>query len=256
MEQSAFFSADSQTRCDRLPHFERLALIGTLTAGIVHDIKTPLSSLLMNLSILEEHLAQIVPELAKSIDFAGSAARRIESLLKTIDSFSRPESKQSMSFANVEDTIRVALRLAKPSLRSTSRVIERFSQVPMVRAHEAQLGQVWLNLILNAAQAMTQTAVSEEILEITTTLRTNGQIQVAFRDTGPGIAPENIKRIFDPFFSTKSADKGCGLGLYISKCVLESLGGSIRAESIPGRGASFIVTLPAFDYASSRQQPL
>jgi CheY-like chemotaxis protein/anti-sigma regulatory factor (Ser/Thr protein kinase) len=123
-------------------------------------------------------------------------------------------------------------------------VHKNLTHVPSVLANEARLGQVFVNLLTNAADAMPSRPVAQNVITVTTRLR-NGEVSVEVQDNGGGIAPEVLPRIFDPFFSTKPHGKGSGLGLSICRSVVEQLRGRIEVESTLGVGSTFRVLLPA-----------
>lgn len=118
-------------------------------------------------------------------------------------------------------------------------------EVPPVDANEGLLEQVFLHLLVNAADAIREDNTGRSEIRITTRTHPSGQIRVQVADTGCGIAPEHVGRIFDPFFTTRPVGKGVGLGLWVSSQILEQIGGHVAVESELGRGTIFTVTLPA-----------
>jgi signal transduction histidine kinase len=125
-----------------------------------------------------------------------------------------------------------------------------------VQANAARLGQVFLNLLINAAHAIEPGRVRENEIRVVARVFVPGQVTVEVRDTGVGIPPEHLRRIFDPFFTTKPVGVGTGLGLSVCHRIITSLGGDIRVESEPGRGTCFFVTLPvAADSQESASPP-
>jgi CheY-like chemotaxis protein len=138
-----------------------------------------------------------------------------------------------------------------------ARLVRDMGEVPPVEANEARLGQVFLNLIVNAAQAIPEGDTSKHEVRVTTRTDEAGNAVVEVRDTGAGIAPDVLPRIFDPFYTSKAPDKGVGLGLSISLGTIKALGGTIHVTSDPGCGTAFRVVLPpAKGWRQSRPLPL
>jgi CheY-like chemotaxis protein/anti-sigma regulatory factor (Ser/Thr protein kinase) len=140
--------------------------------------------------------------------------------------------------------------MAQNEIRHRARLIKDYRQVPPVDANESHIGQVILNLIVNAAQSIPEGHAGENQIRVGTRTSDRGGVVIEVADTGSGIAPENLARIFDPFFSTKPAGVGTGLGLAICKRIVDELGGQIEVESEVGKGTTFRVLLPA---ASARR---
>jgi CheY-like chemotaxis protein len=146
-------------------------------------------------------------------------------------------------------------------IRHRAKLVRDFRAVPLIDAPEARIGQVFLNLLLNAAQAIPDGDADRHEIAVTTYTDEAGHAVVEVRDTGVGIAPELVDRIFEPFFTTKAAGVGTGLGLSICHGAVTSLGGDISVDSAPGRGSTFRVTIPPADLdgrrpTSSRQPPV
>jgi CheY-like chemotaxis protein len=135
--------------------------------------------------------------------------------------------------------------MAWNELRYRARVVESYGDTPPVQANEARLGQVFLNLIVNAAQAMPEGHVEEHTLRITTGVDGDGRVAIEIADTGAGMPPEVMARLFTPFFTTKPVGVGTGLGLAISHRIIANMGGTIEFTSEVGRGTSFRIVLPA-----------
>lgn len=134
--------------------------------------------------------------------------------------------------------------MATNQIRHRARIVRDLGPVPAVMANDGKLAQVFLNLLVNASQAISEGCVSQNEVSVVTRTTAAGAAQVEIRDTGSGISPECLERIFDPFFTTKPLGIGTGLGLSICKGIIEKLGGSIRVESALGRGSCFVVELP------------
>jgi len=138
-----------------------------------------------------------------------------------------------------------AVRLSWNEIRHRAKLVKSYGAVPPVDASESRLGQVFLNLIVNAAQAIPEGKADENEIRLVTTVGTDGDVVIEVHDTGHGMSPEVIERLFTPFFTTKPVGFGTGLGLSICHRIVSSLGGEITVESKPGRGSMFRVSLPA-----------
>jgi len=220
-------------------HSERMAVIGQLAAGVAHEIGNPLAAISSIAQVLERRtedrfFAEQLGHVKKSVD-------RIARIVRELTDFSRPLPTQTSKVA-VNDILATALRLARYDRRvgDVSFVSELAPDLPLVDAVPDQLLQVFLNLLINALDATGGSG--------TVTARTwsaGGEISISITDTGHGIPEEIMGRIFDPFFTTKPFGKGTGLGLSVSFGILARYGGRIETDSEPGKGATFIVTLPA-----------
>jgi PAS domain S-box-containing protein len=229
---------------------ERMASIGTLAAGVAHEINNPLayvlSNLTMALSELEHRRALLGPdaeELISALVEAKDGAERVKQIVSDLRTFARVDEPRRVP-CDVAQVVSAALNMARNETRHRARVVTHFEPTGPVLANEARLGQVFLNLIVNAAQAIPDGKADQN--SITVTVRERGAwIHVSVKDTGSGIAPEHLPRIFDPFFSTKAVGEGTGLGLFIAQNIVRDLGGELSVDSTPGLGSTFDVRLPA-----------
>ncbi|HEX7488971.1 MAG TPA: ATP-binding protein, partial [Anaeromyxobacteraceae bacterium] len=230
---------------------DRLASIGTLAAGVAHEINNPLSYLLANFEFLEERLHERRAgaqdgEVLAAVREARDGARRIAEIVRGLRTFSRRDGDDAAPAAlDVRGPVRAAARIAENQLRSRARLLLDLRDVPPVRGSEHELAQVALNLLVNAAQATPEGRPDEHAIRVTTRLAGDGRVALEVSDTGSGISPENLPRIFDPFFTTKAVGEGSGLGLAVCHGIVEALGGTIEVESTLGRGTCFRVLLPA-----------
>jgi signal transduction histidine kinase/ActR/RegA family two-component response regulator len=228
--------AESQAAQD-----ERLSTVGKLAAGLVHEINNPLTAILGNAHLLlqeAEGSADNRERLRVIIQETSRAAR----LLKTVQSLSRPRHVVRRPCALNEET-RALLDFTEPQRDYAGiRTVAELEAVPPVWADCDQIRQVLLNLVQNAQQAMANQA-GERVLTVRT--RSEGdRVLVEVLDTGPGIAPDVLPRIFDAFFTTKTAGEGTGLGLWVSYDIVEQHGGRLRADNRPGGGAVFTLEIP------------
>jgi len=224
---------------------EKLATLGTLTAGIAHEIRNPLTSLKARLYTLEKHL-QVVPAAKKDTDIISAEISRLERIVRDALSFARPADPKLETIA--ADTLLLEiLGLMSTNLENRGvRLVVESSLGLLIRADSGHLKQVLINLVRNAAEAIDGAG--------TVTLRTRAAraalggretdaVILEVADNGQGITPEVEKRLFDPFFSTK--DTGTVLGLAIAARIVEQHGGMIQYQTRPGHGTTFGVVLPA-----------
>ena len=170
-------------------------------------------------------------------------ARARSSLVKELKTFSRGDDQgaKGVELARVLET---AVRMAGNELKHRARVTKELAETPLVRGNSIRLGQVFLNLIVNAAHAIPEGRADENEVRIRLANADRGRVLVEISDTGIGMTPEVQRRIFDPFFTTKAVGVGTGLGLSIVHGIVTRLGGSIAVESAPGKGTTFRVWLP------------
>ncbi|MBI2892992.1 MAG: HAMP domain-containing histidine kinase [Deltaproteobacteria bacterium] len=221
---------------------DRLATIGVLASGVIHEIANPLACVTASLEFVGEGSP---PEAAarEALDDARKCAERMAELLRDLKTFARRPDDVAAP-VDVRSSIESALRMARHRILAKARVTTELDDVPPVKADPSRLAQVFLNLVINAAQALPDGRASDH--EIRMTLEAvNGSVVAEVADTGPGMTPEVAARIFEPFFTTKPRGIGTGLGLAICRTIVTGLGGEITVRSEPGRGATFRVVLPA-----------
>jgi PAS domain S-box-containing protein len=239
---------------------DRMASVGTMAAGVAHEINNPLAAVLANLDYIAESLvrstsadrapisyaareAWIREEIKPSLDDAREAAERVRFIVRDLKMFSRSPSEEGTGPVNVKSVMESSLRMAWNEVRHRARLVKNYGRIPDVDANEARLGQVFLNLIVNAAQAMPEGRAEENEIEVSTRLDAE-RVIVEVRDTGAGIPAENRTRIFDAFFTTKGVGEGSGLGLAICYRIVKDIGGDLTVESEMGVGTTFRVSLP------------
>jgi PAS domain S-box-containing protein len=221
---------------------DRMASIGTLTAGIAHEVNNPLTYVLANVDWVAR--STIDPEAKQRLEAALEGLARIRTVVSDLTMFSHVEVDRK-KLLDVHVLIDTAIRMAETETRFRARVVKRYGDAPMILAAEGRLGQVFLNLIVNAAQSLREGEAERNAITITTGSDAAGWLVVEVGDTGIGIAPELIERIFEPFVTTKERGVGTGLGLYICRQVVGSLGGKMSVVSTLGTGTTFRVMLPA-----------
>ena len=233
----------------QLIQMEKMASLGTLAAGIAHEINNPLSFLLSNLESMQYYARNLPREglpdnpVNKTLieDFLPMAeeslegARRIKKIVSDLRTFSRQSETQKI-LLDVNQVLESTLSIIWNEIKYKITVVKDFQAKANILADSTQISQVFLNLLVNASQAISQKG--------TITISTSEDaknICVRIADSGCGIPQENIPKIFDPFFSTK---KGPGLGLSVSYNIIKQHQGDIKVESVSGRGTTFTVTLP------------
>jgi PAS domain S-box-containing protein len=237
---------------------DRMASIGALAAGVAHEINNPLMATVANLEFALEKLASLAPCLTSDdadglqelLRDAAEGADCVRTIVRDLKMFSRAE-EDNRGPVQVQRVLESSLRMAWNEIRHRAELVREYSDVPPVEANEARLGQVFLNLILNAAQALPDGYANQNKIRVRTRLDGNGRVTAEIEDTGPGIPPEIVPRLFTPFFTTKPRGVGTGLGLSICKRIVTSFGGDISVETQLGRGTVFRVTLDATEQRPS-----
>ncbi|MEW6228289.1 MAG: ATP-binding protein, partial [Bacillota bacterium] len=234
---------------ERLRRAERLKVVGEFAAGVAHEINNPIGII----SACAEHLADKIAkaveppdEYLKPLKAIEEEAARCSSIIRNLTVFSRHQ-ELHLKATDVCRLVRDTLYLVESQAEESGVAIEvdegRAQDVPAVQADEAQLKQVFLNLAVNAVQAMPEGGILRVRVDHERRARGAGHVVVRFADTGCGIPRENMDKIFTPFFTTRSS--GVGLGLAVSHGIVEAHGGTISVESKEGEGSTFTVRLPA-----------
>jgi PAS domain S-box-containing protein len=229
----------------RVAASERMAALGTLAAGVGHEINNPLTYVVLTLEMMERELANghTAESLLPLIERARYGAQRVGTVVRDLQSLARPPSGDATPVDPVA-VIERCLQITDHQIRHRARVIRELVSTPPVRASEDRLVQVVLNLILNAVQALPQGNADAHWIKIATS-SADGRVIIEVSDNGVGIAAADLAHIFDAFFTTKAPGEGTGLGLSISRSIVAGLGGEIDVESEPGRGSRFQINLPA-----------
>jgi len=226
---------------------EKLSTVGVLAAGILHELNTPLAYIQANLESLGR-VVRALPDgsaaraLRTGLTDALEGARSASTIVRDLRIFARSRDDPSESF-DVNDAVRMALRMAQHELKYRATVMAELGDVPQVLGKATDVSQVFLNLLVNAAHAISPGNVQQNRVRVTTEV-TGDHAVARVSDTGGGIPSEALARIFEPFFTTKPEGVGTGLGLSISRDILRRIGGDIRVESTTGVGTTFIVELP------------
>jgi two-component system NtrC family sensor kinase len=222
---------------------EKLASIGRLAAGVAHEIGNPLAAITGYLEIISRR-AYLEAKDREMVERIQDEVRRINDIIKELLDYSRPQD-ESVAELDLNESVKSSLTLLSAQ-RGFDRIKSRTRLLSpaLVRANRSSMAQLIMNLVMNAAQAMPE---GGELEIVTRPADRDGKkgVELIVRDSGAGIADENLDRIFDPFFTTKQPGQGTGLGLSICLRIVQNNSGKISVESGPGKGASFTVWLPA-----------
>jgi PAS domain S-box-containing protein len=232
----------------RLVESDRLAALGTLAAGIAHEINSPLTYVQLSAHRLRRQLASIdVPlelraRLHGYVDDIEHGVARVASITQSLRSFVKDDAKAEGS-VDLELVVTRALKMVDNDLRYAARLVRDLAPIPPVVGNAARLEQVFVNVLINAIKALPPAPAKPHEIHVTTR-RAGDRVMVEIRDTGCGIAESLRGRIFEPFFTTRDVGHGMGLGLSVSKTIVESHGGEIEVDSIENVGTTVRVHLP------------
>jgi signal transduction histidine kinase len=258
---------------------QKLASLGQLAGGVAHEINNPLGFVSSNFQILEDYIRNcfgllrimgslkqavkdqnlktanfIVTEMnaleekmnmdfmradiSKLLEGSQRGLERIRKIVMDLRTFARADSKD-MEFVNIHDVIHSVLNIVWNEIKYKADLKQEYTEIPLIKGNPQRLGQVFINLLINAAQA-----IEDKGMIAIKTFQKNAHVCVEISDTGQGIAEENINKIFDPFFTTKPIGQGTGLGLSISYDIVKKYGGEIDVQSQVGQGTTFTVMFP------------
>ena len=224
---------------------QRLAALGRLAAGVGHEINNPLQYLRFTLEELREcardmdneHAATMIAHSFEGVD-------RIGQVVEDLRTYVRPNMAE-LAPLDLRDVVQAALRVGAPQFRQGITVTTDFDAVPLVIGHEGRLVQVVLNSLVNGMQAMQHAGQSERMtMYVHTRITTDGWAEIEIRDQGPGFSPEVMSRLGEPYVTTKSDAGGTGLGLFVSRGIVEAHGGRMSFDGAPDGGAIVRVALP------------
>ena len=232
---------------------ERMASMGLLAAGVAHELNNPLACVTANLELAARDIVELTErhglaaeyrELCEMLDDAHEGAERLRTIVRDLKIFSRPE-EELIGPVDVVAVMESMLRMAWNEIRHRARLVKVFDPAtPMVDASEARLGQVFLNLVVNAAQAIPEGHAHEHTITVSTATAADGRVVIEIADTGTGMSPEVLEQLFRRFFTTKPLGIGTGLGLSICHRIVTGFGGTIDVTSEVGRGTTFRIALP------------
>jgi PAS domain S-box-containing protein len=248
----------------KLLEADRLSTFGLIAAGIAHEINNPLAYALTNHELIAKELPRLVA-LARARDGGESATvdvalglercsamlsvameglERVRSIVRDLNTFSRADPVSDL-LVDVHDVLDSAVNVAQGELRN-AQIVRSYGEISPIRGSASRLGQVFLNVIVNGAQSIPQEREGEGLVRITTSTTPDGWACIAISDNGVGMSTETKRSLFVPFHTTKPG-KGTGLGLYITKSIVESFGGTIALESTEGVGTTVTVRLPPYE---------
>ncbi len=252
--QEALQEVEQQQVNEQIYAAERLAALGTLAGGVGHEINNPLTWVITNLSFARNELRDGGnASVLEALEDAADGAARISTIVQDLKVFTRGD--ETLGLVNVPNLLRTAVKMAGNEIRHRARLVEDFTDVPRVLADQARLGQVFLNLLANAAQAMETGKADTNELRVRTRVDDDGDVVVEIEDTGPGIPPAVAERVFEPYYTTKPIGKGTGLGLAISHGIVSNLGGRMELDSQLGHGTTVRVILPSAEVGKATVQP-
>ena len=231
---------------DALVHAERLAAVGRLAAGVGHEINNPLTYLSGNLELLAEALAAPTPpaDALVLVDECREGTARIRRVVEDLRSYARPGRTGHVPM-DVREVMRSALKIAAHELRTVVAVDEVLAPVAPVVGDPQRLAQVFVNLLVNAAHAVTDAQRAAPTITVRTGMASDGRVVIEVEDNGVGMSAEARRRAGEPYFSTRGERGGTGLGLFVSRGIVDALGGTLEFEGQPGVGTRVIVSLPA-----------
>lgn len=265
----------------QLVHSEKMASLGVMSAGIAHEINNPLAFVMSNINSLSEscdsirqfyeHVNTVLSAeteqeresrtkelelfaeeedlkflINDSVDLVAETAEglvRMKDILADLQSFARPDSGM-IEAVDVNECINTTLKIARAQFSHDTEVKLDFGELPEIRAYSSKLGQVILNLLVNASHAMSKQPSDKPKVISINTYHKDGTVTIAVTDSGCGMNQATVDSIFTPFFTTKKVGKGTGLGLSISHGIIEDHQGTLTVESTPDVGTTFTITLP------------
>ena len=236
---------------------DRMASVGTLAAGVAHEINNPLTYVSTNLAMIRQEIAEVdqtstsLAMITEMAEEAQAGVERIRKIVKGLKTFSRPED-ECEEVIDVLPILEMSINMTSNEIRHRATLKRDFNEIPTVEADESRLGQVFINLLVNAAQALPDSDSAANEIQVRTATDEQGRALIEIEDTGSGIPQQLIERIFDPFFTTKAVGVGTGLGLSICHTIITSMDGELTLASKEGQGTMARITLPA---ASNNAKP-
>ena len=234
---------------------DRMASLGTLAAGIAHEINNPLTYVIGNLELVAETLSGFPDEdLTSALADASDGAERVRKIVSGLRTFSRGEEEKRVPI-DLRGSLQAAIRLTGNEVRHRARMVSELAEVPLIIADDGRLTQVFINLLVNAAHAIPEGKSDANRITARSFTDEQGRAVVEISDTGKGMTPEVLARVFDPFFTTKDVGVGTGLGLSICHGIVEGLGGQIAIDSTLDQGTTVRVVIPPISAAVLQPQP-
>jgi PAS domain S-box-containing protein len=232
---------------------DRLATIGRLAAGVAHDVNNPAGFVTLALQLMKDQLANgkaRMPEILAMLDEAIGAMLQINQIMRDLTGFSRERARSPTELSQVVNS---ALRLASHETQDRATVERVFEEGVQANVRGARIAQVVLNLVVNAAQAIAPGGAKENRIEVRV-FEDGEKACIDVTDSGPGVPAGIGERIFDPFFTTRESSGGTGLGLWLSRSIIEEEGGTLAYRNVPGGGACFSIRLPVYRYGVEQHE--
>jgi len=243
---------------DQLVVADRRTSVGTLSAGVAHEINNPLAYITANIQFalqevrrLEEEVRPVWPEgdadwaeVLNALSEASDGCTRVQHIVQSLKSFACGDDGRQQS-VDLASALKTAINMASNEIRHRARLVVDPQTVTRVEANEVRLAQIFLNLLINAAHAIQPGEVESNEIRVSARQGPDGAVRVSITDTGSGMTPEVRDRLFTPFFTTKPLGVGTGLGLSVCQGLVQGMGGQIEVHSESGRGSTFTVVLPA-----------
>jgi PAS domain S-box-containing protein len=264
-------ATEARRHKERVALADRLNSLTTLAGGVAHEINNPLTYVMGNAAVIQQRVDALrrvlelgvappgvisgsletnLREMATSMEEIQDGAMRIRKIVNDLKVFSHPD--PGPQIGDPLSAVKWALRVADTLIQKRARLELEFEPVPRVACDDVRLGQVFLSLIMNAAQAIPEGNPSANVITVSVATDPEGRVIVAVSDTGAGMTPDVQRRIFEPFFTTKPFGTGTGLGLSVTHGIVRSMGGEIRVQSQPGSGTTFRLVLPLAKAESPR----
>jgi PAS domain S-box-containing protein len=236
---------------EKLRSTDKMVSLGTLAAGVAHELNNPISYVLSNLRYAVDELGgtdkplegEQVKEVQQALQEALEGGERMRNIVRDLRSFSRREDER-YGPVDIHAVLDSCASLARSEIRHRAQLEKAYETLPPVLGNESRLGQVFLNLLVNAAQAIPEGDAKGNKVRLTTARSEEDWVVISVEDSGTGIAPENLQRLFKPFFTTKPVGVGTGLGLSICHGIVTAMGGRIEVASEVGKGTTFRVFMP------------
>jgi PAS domain S-box-containing protein len=235
--------SDKKTLEKQLIHTQKMESIGTLAAGIAHEVGNPLASISALVQVTQRYTSDDLVK--EKLELVKNQVNRISKIIRDLVDFSRP-SNYEFQLTDINKNLSEAVEITKVGIKAKDIIfkLELNKNIPLLPLVADQIQQVFVNILLNAADALMETQKKEKKIVVKSNLTENNEVTISFKDNGVGIADENIPKIFEPFFTTKKEGKGTGLGLWVSYGIIKSFQGEIKVSSNFGQGTTFTISLP------------
>jgi PAS domain S-box-containing protein len=235
--------SEKRTLEKQLIHTQKMESIGTLAAGVAHEVGNPLASISALVQVARRSSTD--PFVSEKLDLVKSQVTRISKIIRDLVDFSRP-SDFEFQRVNINECLKEAVEITKVGTKSKKITfnVKLSDAIPNLPLVADQLEQVFVNILLNAVDAINEVTEEKERSISVESFYADDEVIITFTDSGSGISEENLNKIFEPFFTTKTHGKGTGLGLWVSYGIIKSFRGTLEVNSNIGQGTTFIIKLP------------